>query len=284
MVEASLTVVRDVASLRRRVGAWREARQSVALVPTMGALHAGHLALVERAKALAYEVIVSIFVNPTQFGPDEDLAAYPRREAEDWALLSTAGVSLLYMPDVTAMYPGDFQTEVRVTQVSQGLCGDHRPGHFNGVATVVAKLLLQALPDFAVFGEKDFQQLAVIRRLVIDLDIPVDIVGLPTVRESDGLALSSRNAYLTDTERAIAPALYRELSEVAANIAAGADISSRCVLAVENLRRDGFTVVEYVEVRDANTLAPLSAYAPSARVISAVQLGAARLIDNVPAP
>ena len=284
MVEASLTVVRDVASLRRRVGAWREARQSVALVPTMGALHAGHLALVERAKALAYEVIVSIFVNPTQFGPDEDLAAYPRREAEDWALLSTAGVSLLYMPDVTAMYPGDFQTEVRVTQVSQGLCGDHRPGHFNGVATVVAKLLLQALPDFAVFGEKDFQQLAVIRRLVIDLDIPVDIVGLPTVRESDGLALSSRNAYLTDTERAIAPALYRELSEVAANIAAGADISSRCVLAVENLRRAGFTVVEYVEVRDANTLAPLSAYAPSARVISAVQLGAARLIDNVPAP
>jgi pantoate--beta-alanine ligase len=284
MVEASLTVVRDVASLRRRVGAWREARQSVALVPTMGALHAGHLALVERARALADEVIVSIFVNPTQFGPDEDLAAYPRREAEDWALLSTAGVSLLYMPDVTAMYPGDFQTEVRVTQVSQGLCGDHRPGHFNGVATVVAKLLLQALPDFAVFGEKDFQQLAVIRRLVIDLDIPVDIVGLPTVRESDGLALSSRNAYLTDTERAIAPALYRELSEVAANIAAGADISSRCVLAVENLRRAGFTVVEYVEVRDANTLAPLSAYAPSARVISAVQLGAARLIDNVPAP
>jgi pantoate--beta-alanine ligase len=284
MVEASLTVVRDVASLRRRVGAWREARQSVALVPTMGALHAGHLALVERARALADEVIVSIFVNPTQFGPDEDLAAYPRREAEDWALLSTAGVSLLYMPDVTAMYPGDFQTEVRVTQVSQGLCGDHRPGHFNGVATVVAKLLLQALPDFAVFGEKDFQQLAVIRRLVIDLDIPVDIVGLPTVRESDGLALSSRNDYLTDTERAIAPALYRELSEVAANIAAGADISSRCVLAVENLRRAGFTVVEYVEVRDANTLAPLSAYAPSARVISAVQLGAARLIDNVPAP
>lgn len=281
---SSLTVVRDVGSLRRRIQAWRTANRTVALVPTMGALHAGHLALVERAKALADEVVVSIFVNPTQFGPDEDLAAYPRRESEDWERLASADVGLLYMPDAAVMYPDGFQTDVKVTKVSQGLCGDHRPGHFDGVATVVTKLLLQALPDFALFGEKDFQQLVVIQRLAVDLDIPVDIVALPTVREADGLALSSRNAYLTEDERVIAPALHRELTAVAADVANGADIAARCEDAAATLKEAGFNAVEYVEVRDAATLTPLTRYSKPARVLAAVTLGKARLIDNVAVP
>lgn len=276
----SLLTLRDVDSLRRRVKAWRGAQKSVALVPTMGALHAGHMALVERAKGLADEVVVSIFVNPTQFGPEEDLEAYPRREAEDWALLSEAGVSLLYMPDAQVMYPDNFQTEVRVTGVSQGLCGEHRPGHFDGVAVVVAKLLLQVLPDYAVFGEKDFQQLAVIKQVVRDLNIPVDIVGLPTVRESDGLALSSRNAYLTEAERQIAPVLFRELTAAAADIAGGADDKERCAQAAQALVDAGFSSVDYLEVRDQETLQAFSG--SRGQLLGAAYLGKARLIDNVP--
>lgn len=282
---SSLLTVRDVDSLRRRVKDWRSSRQSVALVPTMGALHAGHMALVERAKGLADQVVVSIFVNPTQFGPDEDLEAYPRREAEDWALLNEAGVSLLYMPDASVMYPDRFQTEVRVTGVSQGLCGDHRPGHFDGVAVVVTKLLLQVLPDYAVFGEKDYQQLAVIKQLVRDLDIPVDVVGLPTVRESDGLALSSRNAYLTDAERQIAPALFRELSAAADDIAGGADSAARCAQAARALLDAGFAAIDYVDARDSTSLQPFKGSSVGAsvggRLLGAAYLGKARLIDNV---
>lgn len=279
---SSLLTVRDVDSLRRRVKDWRSSRQSVALVPTMGALHAGHMALVERAKGLADQVVVSIFVNPTQFGPDEDLEAYPRRESEDWALLNDAAVSLLYMPDAPVMYPNEFQTEVRVTGVSQGLCGGHRPGHFDGVALVVAKLLLQVLPDYAVFGKKDYQQLAVIKQLVRDLDIPVDVVGLPTVRESDGLALSSRNAYLTEEERQIAPALFRELSAAAADIAGGADSATRCAQAAQAIMDAGFAAIDYVEARDANSLKPFDGGTNSGRILGAAYLGKARLIDNVP--
>lgn len=279
---SSLSVVRDVDSLRRRLKDWRSANQTIALVPTMGALHTGHMALVEHAKALADEVVVSIFVNPTQFGPDEDLAAYPRSDSEDWELLAAADVGLLYMPDASVMYPENFQTDVKVIKVSQGLCGDHRPGHFDGVATVVTKLLLQALPDYAVFGEKDYQQLVVIKRLVADLDIPVDIVGLPTVRELDGLALSSRNAYLSEPERAIAPALYKELSAVASDISNGAESSERCAQAAEALLKAGFNTVEYVDARDAETLMPLTSHGKPARVLAAVTLGKARLIDNVP--
>jgi pantoate--beta-alanine ligase len=280
----SLKIVRDVASLRRRVQGLRSSNQMIALVPTMGALHAGHMALVERAKALADKVVVTIFVNPTQFGPDEDLAAYPRQESEDWALLAAADVDVLYMPDALAMYPEHFQTEIRVSDVSQGLCGAHRAGHFDGVATVVAKLLLQASPDIALFGEKDFQQLTVIKRLVADLDIPVDIVGVPTVREDDGLALSSRNAYLTEEERAIAPILHRELTAVAIDIAEGADIKVCCARSVDTLMAAGFSAVDYVEAREALTLSPLMAHGPDARVLGAAQLGGARLIDNVPVP
>lgn len=281
---ATLPVVRDVDSLRRRVKAWRSAEQSVALVPTMGALHAGHLALVDRAKSLADHVVVSIFVNPTQFGPDEDLDSYPRQEAEDWALLNTAGISLLYMPDATVMYPDHFQTNVRVADVSTGLCGGHRPGHFDGVATVVTKLLLQAQSDYAVFGEKDFQQLVVIRRLVADLNIPVDVVGVPTVREADGLALSSRNAYLTAQERQQASALHRELLAAARDIASGADAAERCAAAGRAVLAAGFASIDYIEARASENLQPLSDNKSDARVLGAAYLGKARLIDNVAVP
>jgi pantoate--beta-alanine ligase len=280
----ALTVVRDVPSLRRRVQAMRAAGKTVGFVPTMGALHAGHLSLVDRAQKLADAVIVSIFVNPTQFGPDEDLASYPRKDAEDWEVLSAAGIDLLFMPDADVMYPHGFQTVVRVPGVSQGLCGAARPGHFDGVATVVAKLLLQVLPDYALFGEKDYQQLAVIQRLVTDLNVPVDIVGAPTVREGDGLALSSRNAYLTEDERKIAPALYRTLKTVAGEIAKGEDAAGCCEAAVAALEAAGFSSVEYVEVRDAETLAENPAPDRPRRVLAAAHLGKARLIDNVPVP
>lgn len=282
--ESSLTVVRDVPSLRRRVQSWKTAQRSVALVPTMGALHAGHMALVERAQHLADAVAVSIFVNPTQFGPSEDLDAYPRQEEKDWAQLNEAGVDLLFMPDAAVMYPDGFQTVVTVPEVSQGLCGDHRPGHFDGVATVVTKLLLQCLPDMAVFGEKDYQQLAVIRRLTADLDIPVDVVGVPTVREKDGLALSSRNAYLSKTERAVASTLYKELTAVAADIAAGSDSAVRCARARNALRDAGFASVDYIEAREADSLRPLTTAVKDARVLGAATLGKTRLIDNVPLP
>ena len=281
---SSLHVVRDVDSLRRRVASWRGALQSVALVPTLGALHDGHLALVERAKALADAVVVSIFINPAQFGPDEDLNAYPRPEAEDWELLDQAGVDLLYRPDGAAMYPDGYQTNVTVRKVSQGLCGHHRPGHFDGVATIVAKLLLQALPDIALFGEKDYQQLIVIQQVVRDLNIPVDIIGVPTVRETDGLALSSRNAYLSAEQRRIAPALYKELTAAAADIATGAAITERCAATTDTLTLAGFTSVDYVEARDAKTLAPLRTLETEGRVLAAAWLGKARLIDNVAVP
>lgn len=280
----ALTVVRDVQSLRRRISALRAAGKTIGFVPTMGAIHAGHLSLVDRAKALADAVIVSIFVNPTQFGPDEDLASYPRKDEEDWEVLSAAGIDLLFMPDADEMYPEGFQTDVRVPEVSAGLCGAARPGHFDGVATVVTKLLLQVLPDYAVFGEKDFQQLAVIRRLVIDLNIPVDIVGAPTVRESDGLALSSRNAYLTEEEREIAPALHRTLTTVANDLAQGEDSAGCCEAAVAALEAAGFSAVDYVEVRDAESLAANPASGRPRRVLAAAHLGKARLIDNVPVP
>ena len=280
----ALTIVRDVPSLRRRVSALRGAGKTIAFVPTMGALHAGHLSLVDRAKALADAVVVSIFVNPTQFGPDEDLASYPRKAAEDWEVLSAAGIDLLFMPDAEVMYPSGFETEVRVPGASQGLCGAARPGHFDGVATVVTKLLLQVLPDYAVFGEKDYQQLAVIRRLVTDLNVPVDIVGAPTVREGDGLALSSRNAYLTEDERKIAPALYRTLTTVADDVAKGEGSAACCEAAVAALEAAGFSGVDYVEVRDAETLGSDPGPDRPRRVLAAARLGNARLIDNVPVP
>lgn len=275
-------IVRTVAELRARVAAWRAAGLKVGLVPTMGALHAGHLSLVTAARREADRVVASVFVNPTQFGPNEDFSAYPRQEARDALMLAEAGAHLLYAPGVCEMYPEGFATTVSVAGLSEGLCGDVRPGHFQGVATVVSKLLLQALPDVAVFGEKDYQQLQVIRRVVRDLDIPVAVRGAATVREADGLAMSSRNAYLTAAERAVAPALHRVLSGLADRLAGGGEAAAPLL---DQGRRDllaaGFAAVDYVELRDAATLAPLDRADRPARLLAAVRLGKARLIDNV---
>ena len=283
-LNVSLVTVRDVESLRRRIQGWRREGRTVALVPTMGALHKGHITLMERAKKMADAVIATIFVNPKQFGPGEDLAAYPRRETEDFEMLNAAGVHLLFAPDVAVMYPANFSTNIHVSGVSDFLDGAHRPGHFDGVATVVTKLLLQALPDIALFGEKDYQQLAVIRRLVADLNIPVDIIGVETVREPDGLALSSRNAYLTSEERAKAPALNAAIVAAARAIAAGEEIAAATAAARERILAAGFAKVDYVEARHAETLAPLGAKTEPGRVLAAAQLGRARLIDNVAIP
>ena len=286
MVEAelSLVIVRDVPALRRQVLSWRAELKTIALVPTMGALHLGHMALFKRAQALADVVAVSIFVNPTQFGPNDDFDIYPREPEADYALLRDAGVDLLFMPDMSVMYPNGFLTEVSVPGVGEGLCGDHRPGHFSGVATVVSKLLLQCLPDIAFFGEKDFQQLILIKRLVADLDIPVEVQGVPTVREDDGLALSSRNAYLSESERAIAPLLNRELMSAAEDIAAGADLVARCDQVNSVLLEAGFAGVDYVEAREAATLEPLQSPRVEGRLLVAATLGKTRLIDNVQIP
>lgn len=278
----AFSTVRTVADLRAHVGGWRAAGQSVALVPTMGALHPGHISLVKRGLQLADRVCVTLFVNPKQFGPTEDYSVYPRSEAADAALLAEAGAGLLYAPGVDVMYPEGFSTAITVGGVSEGLCGAFRPAMFTGVATVVTKLLLQAQPDVAIFGEKDFQQLQVIRRLVRDLDIPVEIAGAPTLREADGLAMSSRNAYLTPDERGAAPHLHRVIAEVAQAVAGGRAASEATDWARGELLACGFAKVDYIEVRDADTLAPVEHPAEPARVLAAAWLGKARLIDNVP--
>jgi pantoate--beta-alanine ligase len=280
----ALPVVRSVAALRARIGAWRRAGESVALAPTMGALHAGHLALVARGRALAARTVASIFVNPTQFAPHEDFSRYPRDEAGDARNLAEARCDLLYAPTVAEMYPEGFSTTVSAGAVAEGLCGHFRPGHFAGVATVVAKLLLQSGADIACFGEKDYQQLQVIRRVARDLDIAVRIEGVPTVREPDGLALSSRNLYLSPEERQVAPALQRVLAATARRIAEGAEIAE----ALENgrvaLAGAGFARVDYLEACDAETLAPLGRADRPGRLLAAAWLGRTRLIDNVPLP
>jgi pantoate--beta-alanine ligase len=251
------------------------------MVPTMGALHAGHLSLVARGLELADRVVASVFVNPTQFGPNEDLSRYPRQEARDAELLAGAGCHLLFAPTAAEMYPEGFATTVTVAGVSEGLCGTVRPGHFAGVATVVTKLLLQCLPDIGLFGEKDYQQLAVIRRLVRDLDVPVTVVGVPTAREADGLAMSSRNAYLSPAERAIAPAVHHALLAVADGLKAGRRAPELCARATADLLAAGFQSVDYVEVRDADTLAAVEHLERPVRVLAAARLAGARLIDNI---
>ncbi|MEE8333146.1 MAG: pantoate--beta-alanine ligase [Alphaproteobacteria bacterium] len=278
-----METTRTVESLRRHIDAWRTAGETIAMVPTMGAIHDGHLSLVRIARARADRVVTSLFVNPTQFGPAEDLAAYPADEAADAALLADAGCDLLYAPSGSEMYPDGLGISVTVAGLGDGLCGAHRPGHFDGVATVVARLLTQCAPDIAVFGEKDYQQLLVIRRLVRDLDLPVEIVGGPTVREADGLALSSRNAYLSETERRIAPALQGVLSTLAERVAGGAEpCGAACDAARAALLEAGFDTVDYVEIRAGDTLAPMAHAGPGARAFGAVHIGDTRLIDNLP--
>lgn len=277
----SLSTVRTVRELRDRVGAWRRAGETVGVVPTMGALHAGHLSLVEAAQARTDRVIVTLFVNPRQFNNASDLAAYPRTEKDDAAKLDPLGVDVLFAPDVAEMYGEGFATTVSVAGVSEGLCGANRPGHFDGVATVVSKLLLQSGADFAFFGEKDYQQLQVVRRLVADLNIPVGIVGCPTVREEDGLALSSRNVRLSASERAIAPALARELFLAASALSRGEDVAGTLATSRAAIANAGFDPVEYLELRDAATLQPVERLAAPARLLVAAWLGQTRLIDNV---
>ena len=277
----TLIVARSIAEMRTAIAGWRADGETIGLVPTMGALHEGHLSLVERAQTLTDRVVATIFVNPTQFAANEDLASYPRREARDFDLLRAAGVPLVFVPPVEEMYPDGFATTVTVTGVSEGLCGAHRPGHFAGVATIVTKLLLQALPDVAVFGEKDYQQLQVIRRLARDLDIPVRIEGAPTVRETDGLALSSRNAYLDAPERERAPVLYRVLTQAASRLTAGDAATTVLAEGIAELERTGFAPVEYLEWRGADTLAPTPAPGRPTRLLAAAWLGDTRLIDNV---
>ena len=279
----ALPTVRTKADLRARVAGWRAAGERVALVPTMGALHQGHLSLVGIGKQYADHVVSSLFVNPTQFSPAEDFEAYPRNEAKDAELLAEAGCELLYAPSAEEMYPLGFSTAVSVANVSQGMEGATRPHHFGGVATVVTKLLTQAAPDVAVFGEKDYQQLQVIRRLARDLDLPVEIIGGPTVRADDGLALSSRNAYLSREQRQIAPALNRALRACAQAVARGGAVDAAEASAIADIIAAGFDSVDYLEVRSAEyleRLGPGPIDAP-ARVLAAARLGRTRLLDNV---
>lgn len=271
----------SVEALRAQVATWRRAGERIVLVPTMGALHAGHLALVAHARAIGQRVVVSIFVNPTQFGPNEDFSRYPRDTEADLALLAGAGADAAWLPSVETMYPAGFSTRIEPGPAAEGLCGTFRPGHFSGVATVVTKLLNQVGPDVALFGEKDFQQLQVIRSVVRDLDMPVTIEGVPTLREADGLALSSRNRYLAPAERAIAPRLHAVLAGIAERLATGAAAAPLVAEGMASLEAAGFGPVQYLEVRDADTLAPVAQVEREARVIAAAYLGGTRLIDNV---
>ncbi|MDT8345913.1 MAG: pantoate--beta-alanine ligase [Thermohalobaculum sp.] len=279
-----MEIVHTVEALRAHVRRWRAEGERVALTPTMGALHDGHLSLVRLGQANARRVVATIFVNPTQFGATEDLAAYPRDEARDAAMLREAGCDLLFVPPVAEMYPTGFATRVIVDGLTGVLCGAVRPGHFDGVAQVVTKLLNQAQADVAIFGEKDWQQLAVIRRLAADLDIPTLILGAPILREADGLAMSSRNRYLTPAERAVAGSLNRIIAAAAGRIAQGAGIAAEMAQARAAIIAAGFASVDYVETRDAASLAEIAHFDPScpARVFAAARLGRARLIDNVP--
>lgn len=271
--------------LRNSVAALRADGATIALVPTMGALHEGHLTLVRKAKARADHVVTSIFINPRQFGPQEDFGAYPRQLARDSDLLAAEGVALLWAPDRSEVYPEGYATNVSVAGVSEGLCGADRPGHFDGVATVVLKLFNQVRPDMAFFGEKDWQQLAVIRRMARDLDLTrphVDAIhGVPIVREEDGLAMSSRNAYLTREQRAAAASLPAAMRDAAAVLGAGEPVSQALGNLHDSLLAGGFDSVDYAELRHGDSLSPLTEIAPGARLFVAARIGGTRLIDNM---
>ncbi len=278
-----IATVRTAAALRAALAPWRREGLRIGFVPTMGALHRGHATLVERALAACDRVVVSVFVNPTQFAPDEDFARYPRTEAADAALLDRIGAHLLYAPAVEEIYPPGDATRVKVAGLTEPLEGAIRPHFFTGVATVCARLFCHVQPNAAFFGEKDYQQLLVVRRMARDLGLGVEVIGVPTVRESDGLALSSRNAYLSATERAAAPVLHRVLQDLAAALRDGATMATLRPDAVRALLDAGFTAPDYLDLRDAETLAPLDRLdATPARLLVAARLGTTRLIDNIP--
>ncbi len=284
----TLTVARSIVEVRRLIRGWRSQGLSVGLVPTMGSLHAGHVALVDRARAENDRVLATVFVNPLQFGPAEDFAAYPRDEARDCAILRDRQCDAVFSPPAAEMFPDgtssleQAQTRLSVTPLSNVLCGASRPGHFDGVATIVLKLLMITLPDVAYFGEKDYQQLTIIRRFVDDLSIPVRISGVPIVREPDGLALSSRNVYLTAAQRAIAPAFARGLVAVRAAIVTGQmSVADALVAGRTHVLTAGFDAVDYLTLATSDRLQTLSEPQSRARVFGAVWLGRTRLIDNI---
>jgi len=271
----------SIPDLLTALAPWREAGESIAFVPTMGALHSGHHALMDVAHELADRVVVSIFVNPRQFGANEDFGRYPITPEADIKLMHEAGVDLAWVPQVEDMYPEGYATSIHVAGLSGALCGLHRPGHFDGVATVVAKLLNVLLPHVAVFGEKDYQQLCIVRRLVADLAIPVEIIGMETIREADGLALSSRNRYLSVDDRKKAPALHATLQAVRAKMKTGMPVQQALAEGKAMLMAAGFTAIDYLEYCEEDTLQPLAEFGTLSRLLAAVWLVNTRLIDNI---
>jgi pantoate--beta-alanine ligase len=274
-------ILREKAALRAAVAGWQRAGEVVGVVPTMGALHEGHLSLVEAAQAQCDRVVVTIFVNPAQFNNPADLDSYPRTETQDAEKLARFAVDAIYAPAVDQIYPQGFATKVSVAGLTDVLCGAHRPGHFDGVATVVTKLFTQTRADKAFFGEKDFQQLQVVRRLARDLDLDVAVVGCPTIREEDGTAMSSRNLLLSDRARIKAPALHEALQEMAAGLRAGGRAADLAAAARARLLAAGFTEVEYIDLRACDDLAALETPERPARLLAAAWLAGVRLIDNI---
>ena len=276
-----MEVVRTIADLRQRISSWRVEGQTVSLVPTMGALHDGHLSLIKIAQEKCDRVVASIFVNPKQFLPNEDFEKYPRNEDSDIEKLVELGTDLLFSPNASEMYRADASTAVVISQLTDCLCATSRPGFFDGVGTVVTKLLIQTLPDIAIFGEKDYKQLLIIKRLARDLDIPTKIIGAPTIREIDGLAVSSTNVYLSPTHRETAPSIFKVLKRTATAIALGDDASLAAKKAHDDLVLAGFSKIEYFEARHSETLEPIKDTRNPGRLFAAVWLGSTRLIDNL---
>ncbi|MGR3516743.1 pantoate--beta-alanine ligase [Sulfitobacter pontiacus] len=274
-------IIRTLVELRSKVAGWKAAGESVAVVPTMGALHQGHLSLVRAAKEACDRVIVTIFINPKQFNNPEDYKNYPRTEEEDARKLIALKADVVYVPDGDQMYPNGFATTVSVEGITQGLCGAHRAGHFDGVATIVTKLFTQTQADKAFFGEKDYQQLQVVTRLARDLDLPIEVNGCPTIREEDGLAMSSRNLLLSDRARTWAPELHRAMEEMSEGLLAGGDLETLRAAAVSRVERAGFTQVEYLDLRSADQLELMTTPNRPARLLAAAWLAGVRLIDNI---
>lgn len=274
-------IERQLAGLRAQTAIWRKAGQTIGVVPTMGALHQGHLSLARAARDRCDRVIVTIFVNPKQFNDPDDLKNYPRTENEDALKLESIGVDLIYVPDPDQIYPDGFATNVSVAGLTDMLCGAARPGHFDGVATVVSKLFLQTAADFAFFGEKDYQQLQIVRRMAADLDVPIEVIGCPTIREEDGLAMSSRNLLLSDRARIAAPVLVEVMQDLRRQVLDGASMPTLLPDAKARLSAAGFTQVDYLELRDGADLSLLDQAKPGARLFAAAWLAGVRLIDNI---